>query len=118
MRLAGQSQTGVRDAIANKSSIWYHIGLSDTPTRIEIAGQAYEYIKNYEGNIAAMEDTTYDTVGPYPRMTKILVKNNIAIIKYNEYSDVGHSASVPFLDPAVLQWLFQQSLKKRLTRYF
>jgi predicted peptidase len=113
VRLAGQSQTTLSNAIAGKTSIWYHIGLDDTAERVTIAEQAYQFIKNYAGNASAAETSVTDMVGNYSRYTKTLTNNNIGIIKKSEYTGMGHDASVPFMDPTVLDWLFSQSLSKR-----
>ncbi len=113
VRLAGQSQTVVRDAIADKTSIWYHIGWDDTPTRVDIAEDAFQFIKNYDGNSGAVENTITDSVDNYNRITKTLVNDGIEIMRKSEYTGVGHSSSVPFHDPKVLEWLFSQSIKKR-----
>lgn len=113
VRLAGQSQTELYPSIADKTSIWYHIGLNDTETRVLIAEEAYQFIKSYAGNITALEIIEHDNVSAYPRKTKTLIKNNVQIMKKSEYTGVGHSASVPFNDPGVLAWLFSQSLARR-----
>jgi predicted peptidase len=113
VRLAGQSETELRDAIADKTSIWYHIGLSDDAARVTVAEKAYEYIKSYSGNAKATENTVSDTVGSYPRTTKTLTKNGIQIMKLSEYTGMGHDGSTPFEDEGVLTWLFDQSLGYR-----
>ncbi len=113
VRLAGQSETAVREAIADQTSIWYHIGLTDTSARVTIAEQAYQFIKNYTGNAGALESIKSDVIDSNPRLTKTLTKNAIEIMKKSEYTNVGHSSSVPFKDPAVLPWLFNQNLKNR-----
>lgn len=110
VRLAGQSQTSLPDPIMDSTSIWYHIGLDDTPTRTRIAEEAYQAVKNYEGNSSAVETIFPDQIDGYSRRTKILTLEGVEIMKKSEYSNVGHSSSVPFSDPSVLGWLFQQTL--------
>lgn len=113
VRLAGQSQTDLYPAIADKTSVWYHIGLDDTEERVIIAEEAYQFIKNYQCNASAFEFVVYDTVSSYPRRTKSLMMNGVFVMKKSEYTGVGHSGSVPFNDPGVLAWLFNQSLTRR-----
>ena len=112
VRLAGQSQTVVGDAIAKKTSIWYHIGLEDVPIRADIARQAYQFIKDYPANSTATESITTDTVGKFPRTTRTLSKDGIEIMKISEYVGMGHESRTAFKDPALLEWLFRQSLDR------
>lgn len=113
VRFAGQSETVVRDAIAKKTSIWYHIGLNDSETRIQVARDAYQFIKNFSDNASAVETSVTDAVGEYPRTTLTLTKNNIEIMKLSEYMGLDHNGSVGWDDPQVLKWLFSQSLANR-----
>ncbi len=115
IRQSGQSQTTLRDAIARKTSVWYHIGLLDTDGRPAIAAACYDFLKNYSTNATAVETTV-----PVPEVvnregtTKILTKNGMEIVRYTEYPQEGHGIShFPFLDPYMLEWLFSQSLTKR-----
>ncbi len=115
VRMAGQSQTVVRNAIADKTSIWYHVGLSDTETRVQVAKDSYKFLKDYPGNSGAVESTEPVTIDGYPGTTYTLTKGGIEIVKYTEYdSPVGHGVShFPLKDPYLLEWLFSQSLKNR-----
>ncbi len=112
VRMAGQSQTEVRMAIAEKTSIWYHVGLDDEPVRVNIARQAYKFIKDYPSNASAEESVTTDkTLGGYTRITKTLKKNKVEIMKLSEYQNVGHTDMAFKEDLHVLKWLFSQSLR-------
>ena len=113
VRLSGQSQTKLVDAIADRTSVWYHIGLDDIPVRVNIAGKAYRYIKKRSANAEAIETIDTDEVTGHSRRTKTLTLRGLEIAKLSEYTDVGHSASEPFKDPAVLKWLFSQTLENR-----
>jgi predicted peptidase len=113
VRLAGQSQTSLRNEIANKTSVWYHIGLVDDAARVTVAEDAYQFMKKYSGNTAAVETIVSDTLSSYPRTTKTLTKNGIEIMKKSEYTGMGHDGGTAFNDPAVLDWLFSQSLSQR-----
>ncbi|MDC7223141.1 MAG: alpha/beta hydrolase [Spirochaetales bacterium] len=122
VRLAGASQTTLSDGIADVTSVWYHVGLTDSydggETNVSddddrISVQAYNYVKNYSGNSSASQDIVYDTLDGYDRKTKTLTKNGIEIMKLSHYTDMGHSSSTAWKDPDVLEWLFDQSLDNR-----
>jgi|GEM_PF-1429223 len=115
VRMAGQSQTTVRNAIADKTSIWYHVGADDTEVRVQVAADSYDFLKNYPGNSSAIETSSAVPLSSYPGTTLTLTKNGIEIIKYTVYdSPVAHGVShFPLTDPYLLQWLFMQSLDKR-----
>lgn len=114
VRMAGQSQTIVREAIAEKTSIWYHVGLSDTPKRVEVANAAYKFLKEFPSNQSATEITIYSPNNEYPSVTTTLKLNDIEIVKFTKYNaPVGHNVShIPLIDPYLLEWLFNQSLDK------
>lgn len=109
VRLAGQSQPQLDAAIRDKCAVWYHIGLTDSEARVEIARDAYNRTKTHFGS-AVTESVTPDEIESKPRTTHTLVRNGRHFFKKSEYTDVGHSPSVPFRDPAVLAWLFSQTL--------
>jgi len=115
VRMAGQSQTTVRDAIADKTSIWYHVGADDTELRVQVAADSYAFLKNYPGNAGAIETSKAVPLASYPGTTLTLTDNGLEIVKYTVYdSPVAHGIShLPLLDPYVLQWLFTQSLDQR-----
>jgi predicted peptidase len=110
VRLAGQSQTELPAALAEKTSVWYHIGLEDSASRVEVAEQAYQFIKGFSG---ARESSARDELSGYPRLTKTLTKRGVEIMKKSEYAGMGHDGGTAFSDPAVLDWLFAQDLANR-----
>lgn len=115
VRMAGQSQITVRKAIAENTSIWYHVGLSDTAQRIQVAEDAYKFLKDYPANAAAKETLTPFPNPKYPGTTSTLTLNDVEIVKFTKYEPpVGHGIShLPLTDPYVLQWLFKQRLVTR-----
>lgn len=121
VRLAGQSEVELTSEIAEKTSVWYHIGSDDSVDRIDIAEQAYQWILNLPNNSNATETIYNDTLSytvdstnySFPRETKILVKDNIEIMKKSLYTGMGHDQEPPLYDPNVLEWLFNQDLKNR-----
>jgi len=110
VRLAGQSQSSLDQAIRDSCAVWYHIGLTDTETRVQIARDTYENIKNYFAD-AVTESVENDEIDEKPRTTHTLMREGLPFFRKSEYTGVGHSASVPFRDPAVLAWMFRQTLK-------
>lgn len=109
VRLAGQSQTSVRDAIADKSAIWLHIGLNDTETRVNITREAYQFLQDYYPN--ASETTTDVPISGYTGKTYSIIIDGEDRFKRTEYDGVGHGvSSFPFKDPYLIEWLYKQSL--------
>ena len=113
IRVAGQSETELPDEAVEKTSIWYHIGLDDTPTRVQVAEDAYQYVLNHPLNASAVESTTTDTITGHDRTTKTLTKDGIEIMKKSEYVGVGHTPGPAYQDPALFDWLFAQSVACR-----
>ena len=115
VRMAGQSQTTLRDAIAEKTSIWYHVGRSDTARRVQVAQDAYEFLKAYPANSTAQETSRPIPDQRHPGTTLTLTMNDIEIVKLTQYdSPVAHGIShIPLRDSHLLEWLFSQSLENR-----
>ncbi len=115
VRMSGQSQSELAPAIADKASVWYHIGLADDAARVTVARDSWDFLKNYPGNAGALETTAAVPLASYPGTTRTLTRGSIEIVKYTEYdAPVGHGISnFPLTDPAVLKWLFSQSLSRR-----
>jgi predicted peptidase len=115
VRMAGQSQAELRKEIADKTSVWYYVGLADTKLRVEVARASYKFLKEYPGNSGAVETSDSVNFSKYRRTTYTMTKNGIEIVKYTEYKfPVGHGIShIPLKDPYLLDWLFSQSLDKR-----
>lgn len=109
IRLAGESQTSVRNAIAEKTAIWLHIGLNDTELRVTVTRDAYDFLKNYHKN--AIETTSAVSIEGYKGTTYTLNINIDDRIKRTEYEDIGHDiVSFPFKDTYLIEWLFKQNL--------
>lgn len=113
IRVAGQSQSDLGNDIAQKTAVWYHIGLSDTETRVEVARKALEYMLNYECNSDAIETKTSDSITEYERNTTTLFRSGYAIFKYSEYTGMGHTPGPCYTDEELFSWLFNHSLKYR-----
>ncbi|WP_005035186.1 IPT/TIG domain-containing protein [Holophaga foetida] len=111
IRVAGQSESQLATAAVGKSALWYHIGLSDTADRVQVARTTYANLK--AAYAQAVESTTTDTLTGHNRTTKTLTLNGIAIVKYSEYEGMGHDPSPCYRDPALFDWLFSQSLACR-----
>jgi predicted peptidase len=109
IRLAGQSQTIVRDAIAENTGIWLHIGLADTELRVEVTRDAYEFLKDYHPD--AVERSEPVSIGNVSGVTYILNIDSQDQFLLSEYEGVGHGVNAfPFEDPYLMTWLFQQKL--------
>lgn len=113
IRVAGQSESVLALEAVKKTSIWYHIGLDDDALRIDIAKETYTNLKEHSYNASAVESTVTDTITGYNRSTKTLTKNGIDILKMSEYTGVGHTPDPCYKDPALFDWLFNQSLSLR-----
>ena len=107
-----------------KTSIWYHVGLEDSDIRIQVARDAYKFVKDHPTNKTATESTETDkisatdpesgSVSEHKRTTKTLTKNDVEIMKLTEYEGLGHDATAhTYADPNVFAWLFGQSLTCR-----
>jgi len=113
IRVAGQSQTTVPDEVVGKTAIWYHLGLEDTPTRVQVARDAYAFLKGHEHCANAIESTVSDLVTGYDRTTRTLTQDGGEIVKYSEYTALGHAPGPVYADPEVFAWLFRQTLECR-----
>ena len=113
VRMAGQSGTSLDNAIAAKTAVWYHVGLSDESRRVRIARKAWAFLKNHPEYASAAEKSSPVQLDDYPGITMTLVKNGQERIKYTEYAaPTGHGiSSIPLEDPGLLSWIFSQSLK-------
>lgn len=121
IRIAGQSQTVLPDEAIAKTSIWYHIGLLDTATRVQVATDAYDFVKNHADNATAVEsassgvvsilDTSSGVTSTYQHTTKTLTKSGVEIMKLTQYPAVGHDAKAQTYNfSGLFDWLFGQSL--------
>jgi hypothetical protein len=113
IRCAGQSQSDLGNEIAEQTAVWYHIGLSDTETRVDVARDALEYMRNYTCNKRAKEKTSSDDITGYPRITVTLTRHRLPMFVYSEYTDMGHTPGPCYKDEELFPWLFNHSLKYR-----
>jgi hypothetical protein len=113
IRVAGQSQSDLGNEIAQQTAVWYHIGLSDTETRVQVAREALKYMRNYACNSSAVETNTSDAKTGYERTTVTLTRSGYPMFKYSEYTNMGHTPSPCYTDEFLLSWLFNHSLKYR-----
>lgn len=113
IRVAGQSQSDLGNDIAQKTAVWYHIGLSDEAIRVEVARDALTYMRNYECNKGANETKTADSKTGYERSTVTLTRAGYPMFKYSEYTNMGHTPGPCYKDETLLPWLFSHSLKLR-----
>ncbi len=103
------------DAIVKKTAIWAVTGATDLGS----ARSIYNYLKNHTLNAGAAEtdsgDYTVTSLGTgYPARTLTLTKNGWDFAKMTEFPGAGHfTTTFPFGDPAVMEWLFSQSLNNR-----
>lgn len=110
IRLAGQSQTSVRSAIAEHTAIWLHIGLDDLPLRVDITRQAYDFLKDYHKD--ATESVSSVPIENIEGKTYTLSIDNKDQFKRTEYDGIGHGIAIlPFNDPKLIEWLFSQQLQ-------
>lgn len=110
IRLAGQGTFSkqVHETVS-KSSAWLHIGLHDTQLRVTKARNAYEFQRNTypEAQERIVEENKFNQVV----VTSTLTLDNQERFKLSEYSAQGHNINtLPFQDPAVIQWLFSKTL--------
>ncbi len=113
IRVAGQSQSDLGNDIAKKTALWYHIGLSDTETRVEVAREALENMRSYACNACAFETSASDTFTGYERTTVTLTRIFHPMFKYSEYTGMGHTPGPCYTDEALFPWLFSHSLEYR-----
>ena len=107
IRLAGQSQTSVRDAIAAHTKIWLHIGLDDIAVRVQVTRDAYGFLRDFHG--ITTESTNSVPIDGYTGATYTLMLSNRKMFRRTEYTNVGHGvSSFPFRDPEVMRWLFEE----------
>lgn len=112
IRVAGQSQSDLGNDIAQKTAVWYHIGLSDDALRVEVARNALTYMRNYACNRGVSETNTSDSKTGYERTTVTLTRGGSPMFKYSEYKDMGHTPGPCYKDGDLLPWLFSHSLKR------
>lgn len=113
-RVAGQSESILAEEAVTKTALWLHIGLHDTPLRVQVSRDLYDHLKNHPSNASAVETIIDDTIEhgdtEVPRHTKVLTKDKIEIVRYTEYPTEGHAAFASYSDPYLYQWLFTRAI--------
>ena len=111
IRLAGQSSFDNRvHEIISKTAIWIHIGLLDTPLRVEKAREAYTRLKKNHNN--PPESKQILNIDGRLGETFTLTIDKQEKVKLTEYPAIGHGINLlPFDNPALLEWLFDQIVK-------
>lgn len=115
IRLAGQSRypDSVHESLS-KSSVWLHIGLKDSPERVDRAREAYAKLKAIHVKAVESNNRVEIRVGGkvFEGQTLTLTKDGREIVKKTEYAGMDHGgvSSIPFRDDALLTWLFAQRL--------
>jgi len=126
VRCAGGSNTSLSPAISDKTSVWYHVGLSDSydfgygngllsedpDDERRISNQAYAYVKSLDSNAEAIETVETETVSGHECITTTLWQGGVEIYKRSHYLGLGHSAPA-YSNPEVIEWLFNQHLMNR-----
>jgi predicted esterase len=113
IRVAGQTESVLAPQAVAKTSLWYHIGLEDEAVRVDVAKDTYANLKAEASNAQALETSTTDTITGHSRTTKTLTKDGIEVVKMSEYAGMGHDPGPCYTDPALFDWLFNQSLAIR-----
>lgn len=113
IRLNGMgSQPAINETVASKSSFWLMVGLQDNQQRIDATHGMYSYLKNHSSNNGGIESLQLDyVIGSKHINTYSVTVNGIERLKESEYINSGYAiSSFPFDDPAIFQWLFNQTL--------
>ncbi|MBN2656330.1 MAG: hypothetical protein JXR86_04660 [Spirochaetales bacterium] len=112
IRLAGMSQKDVRDAIAEKTSIWVHFGLQDDDSIISATGGAFDFLRDHFESLPLVENPV--PLSDHQGTTYSIYRGELDIVKKTEYDNEDHGIyRFPFDDPYLLQWLYSQSLLRR-----
>lgn len=113
VRVAGQSQYDLGNEIVEKTAIWYHIGLSDTSMRIDVARKTLECVRNYTCNKDAIETTNSDHITGFERNTITIKRFGNPMFIYSEYTGMDHTSSPCYEDKSIFPWMFSNSLEYR-----
>jgi predicted peptidase len=110
VRMAGQlsySET-VYDVVA-KSAVWLHVGLQDTPLRVDMAREAFKKFK--ERHADSVETMHTIVVDGYQGNTSVLKVGEVDLARFSVYPDLGHGISyLPAVYPDVLTWMFSKEI--------
>lgn len=127
VRCAGGSNTALSSAIANKTSVWYHVGLNDSydfgygngllsedpSDERRISNQAYAHVKSLDSSTEALENVRTETISGYECTTTSLWLGGVEIFKRSHYAEMGHTGGPAYSNPEVVKWLFNQHLMNR-----
>jgi predicted peptidase len=107
IRLAGQGQSAVKAEVSARTAIWLHVGLEDDAARVESARESFAVLQaRYPRAFLTIEPPAVPGVSG---TTRSLVVGGAIFFRETEYAGVGHGiATLPFEDPAVIEWLFSQ----------
>ena len=110
---AGLSYRGDPEKLIDKTSIWIHVGDSDSSFSSSM--NAYNSLKADSFFENAKETSEPVDIEEYEdSITTTHTVRFVEVLKNTVYKDTGHGVmSLPFKDPAVLEWIFEQDLLKR-----
>lgn len=111
IRVAGQSQSDIGNAIASKTAIWYHLGLDDTEERVNVARDTLAKTKAYACNKGAKETTRKDSIAGHARTTVTLTRSGKPMFKYSEYAGMDHTSGPCYEDDTLFPWAFSHTLE-------
>ncbi len=111
LRMAGQSQSDLGDAIAAKTALWYHVGLNDEPARVGVARAALAHFRAYPSYSGAVEASVSDETCGVPRSTVTLIREGEPAFRYSEYAGMGHESGTCYRDRELFVWLFNRRLR-------
>jgi len=109
IRIAGQSESVLCEEAIEKVAISMHIGLDDTQQRIEVSRALYAYIRDHASNVSAIE-TVVDEPN-FQRKTWVLTMEGAEVIRYSEYTGMGHCTNLPYSDPSIFEWLMTRQIR-------
>lgn len=113
MRVSGSSQSDLGNEIAQKTAVWYHVGLADYEIRIKNARETLQNMRNYKCNSGVVETKVFDTIIGFERNTITLTRSRYPMFKLSEYAKLAHTYGPCYADGTEFPWLFSHSLKYR-----
>ena len=109
IRIAGKSQTKLSTPIMEKTSIWYHVGLSDSEDIINIAEESLIYAEGLYKNYQQVQHV--DNTTNCKRTTKIVIADEKEIYRLSKYEGIGHSDKTVFKDETLFSWLMSKKIE-------
>lgn len=111
VRLVGQTQNELNNAVGKKTAVWTLVGLNDFPQRIKICREAYQHLKEKHGASHEVINTIELPDGKASTYTTRSVTN--IEYKLSELEGYGHGISRVAVDSLkVYEWLFNQKLEE------